>query len=209
MIRLPEKTIELTFCSQVSFLSNHMMIWFGLTQKQEAKLGFDACTELNGKLFIYQFKASNLTVNGLKRFSLPHNQLIALQSVCGIEKGLVYYVFPMVGNLSELTQYPDIINHSWLMDVAEIPQLSFPTTNKGSHRANGIHYVDISHSVATIHSKPQKVTLHKASDIAKGISEREGLMPLFQGKFEKFDKLRKRIGRKAYGTVFVGVWGQA
>ena len=41
-MRLSEKTFELNFCSQFAQLWGHYNIkWFGLTQRQEAKAGFD------------------------------------------------------------------------------------------------------------------------------------------------------------------------
>jgi hypothetical protein len=76
MPRLSEKTLELTICSQISFYAGHPMTWFGLTQREEARAGFDACTTLNGRLFVFQFKASNITTNrGARRFTAPHNQM--------------------------------------------------------------------------------------------------------------------------------------
>lgn len=203
MIRLSEKTIEINFCSQLSYLVHNRIIWFGLTQRQEARLGFDVCTKLNGKLFIFQFKASNLIVNGLRRFYAPHNQMMALRSLCGVKNRLVYYVFPMIGNSTELTQNPDIINHSWVLDVSDVPSLPFPTTSRGTRRSKGIHYVDVSPPTAIIHSEPKKLPLYKANEVVKELLEKEGLMPLFEGRFEKFDEILKMIGRKAYGAILL------
>ena len=74
-MRLSEKTIELTFCSQYGRSCGFDMIWFGLTQKQEARAGFDACTRLGGRLILLQFKASNYVLrNGYRRFIFKHNQ---------------------------------------------------------------------------------------------------------------------------------------
>lgn len=42
LVRLLEKTFELNFCNQFERAIGKEILWFGLTQKQEAKLGFDA-----------------------------------------------------------------------------------------------------------------------------------------------------------------------
>src|SRR5208337_5079867 len=101
---LSEKTIELTFCSQFSAqLGLRNMIWFGLTQAQEKRLGFDACTRLNGRLLILQFKASNKIVHPQRfvrprrRFMLPHTQLERLQNLAASFPRMVYYIFPNIG----------------------------------------------------------------------------------------------------------------
>ena len=54
-MRISEKTIELNFCAQATFLCGLGLKWFGLTQRQEAKAGFDACGKLGGRLLILQF----------------------------------------------------------------------------------------------------------------------------------------------------------
>jgi len=150
MPRLSEKTLELTICSQISFFSGQLMTWFGLTQQQEAHAGFDACTAIHGRLFVFQFKASSVdTAAGARRFHAPHGQLTALQTLCGGTHGVVFYVFPLVGNTAELTAHPDVINYTWLVDVADIPPLPPPTTRAGNLRASGSHYVDVSPPVAT------------------------------------------------------------
>ena len=45
-MRIAEKTIELNFCAQLTARCRGLL-WFGLTQKQEAAAGFDACTRLH------------------------------------------------------------------------------------------------------------------------------------------------------------------
>jgi hypothetical protein len=119
MPRLSEKTIELTICSQISFYSGHLMTWFGLTQREEARAGFDACTALNGRLFIFQFKASNQIVrSGARRFIAPHIQMQKLQGICQGIRGVVYYVFPLIGNTDELVASPNVLDQTYVLDVA-------------------------------------------------------------------------------------------
>jgi hypothetical protein len=55
-MRISEKTVELNFCSQFTRLFNGGIIWFGLTQRQEAQAGFDACTKVGGLLFSFSSK---------------------------------------------------------------------------------------------------------------------------------------------------------
>jgi hypothetical protein len=80
-MRLSEKTLEINLCAQLSQVLGGV-IWFGLTQRQEAQAGFDVCTRLGGRLLILQFKASSYDVPGGRRFVLKHDQLLALQVRC-------------------------------------------------------------------------------------------------------------------------------
>ena len=43
--RLSEKTLELNFASQLNHRCGGTLLWFGLTQKQEAECGFDIATK--------------------------------------------------------------------------------------------------------------------------------------------------------------------
>ena len=82
-MKLSEKTLELNICAQVSkhVGTKQQIFWFGLTQKQEAKAGFDACTKLGGRLLVFQFKASNRLLKSKERvFLAPHDQLAALRN---------------------------------------------------------------------------------------------------------------------------------
>jgi len=58
-MRLAEQTIELNFCAQAQELLGQRTFWFGLTQRQEARAGFDVASRIGGRLLILQFKASN------------------------------------------------------------------------------------------------------------------------------------------------------
>ena len=68
-MRVSEKTIELNFCAQFAARYGEPVLWFGLTQKQEARLGFDAWTRMGGRLLVFQFKASNDTLSSGRRRS--------------------------------------------------------------------------------------------------------------------------------------------
>ncbi len=165
-MRLSEKTIELTFCHQFSSLLPHNAVWFGLTQRQERIAGFDACTRLNGRLLILQFKASSkVLTNGSRRFLAPHHQMEALRRRCKTERG-IFYVFPLIGRTSELSINSFILAHCWFLDLSILPfKIPQPFANNGSLRRNGLHYIDVVPGWAEIHSKTVGVKLINSKEI--------------------------------------------
>jgi hypothetical protein len=152
--RLSEKTLELNFCSQAHSACPSRVVWFGLTQRQEAALGFDAAMELGGRLLIFQFKASTrLLQSGARQFQAPHEQMENLRRRTGSAMRSVFYVFPMLGELAELRAVRgDVLGNSWLLDVTDIPRLARPRRHDGALRLSGNHYVDVDPPQATIHS---------------------------------------------------------
>lgn len=177
-MRLSEKTIELNLCAQLRVAFGGNIFWFGLTQKQEARAGFDACTRLGGRLFLFQFKASNWTIrSGDRRFLCPHDQLDALRTRVGMVMRSVFYVFPLCGTTREAQRAGgDLLPTTWLLDVAALASLPPPTTSKGALRKNGKHYVDVSPGRAIIHSDPVKASLENAGDyFRKGMPGGDGL----------------------------------
>lgn len=52
MSRLSEKTIEINYCSQLSGVFGGQLLFFGLTQLQEARMGFDAMTSVGGVMLL-------------------------------------------------------------------------------------------------------------------------------------------------------------
>ncbi len=155
-MRLSEKTIELTFCSQFSVqLGLRNIIWFGLTQAQERRFGFDACIQLNGRLLILQFKASNIIVHPRRfrrprrRFVLPHNQLERLQNLAGAFPRMVYYALPNIGTTLELLRNRDIISQTFGLQVSRLPN-PFPIPTNRTQ----IHYAYIDPPAYEIKSKP-------------------------------------------------------
>ena len=201
-MRLSEKTLELTFCSQLSLRSGRLMTWFGLTQREEARAGFDACTSVNGVALFFQFKASNrITSNGSRRFIAPHQQMSALRNLSGAGLGPVYYVFPMIGNTHELSQSPDVLSKTWLLDAAGIPNLSWPTTRAGNPRKSGWHYVDVYPPIATIHSQPEDVSVIQATELAASASNMRRIESGNFAAWDEFDEIRKRLGRHTYMAI--------
>lgn len=137
-MKLSEKTLELNICAQ---FSAHLkgaanVFWFGLTQKQEAKAGFDACVKLHGRLLIFQFKASNklLKHTGDRKFLASHSQLCALHSRAKRAARSVFYALPLVGNTAEMKKNPDLLSQTWLLDAGGLGHLGAPTKADGSLR---------------------------------------------------------------------------
>lgn len=168
-MRLSEKTLELNICAQMSGLLKHHwnLFWFGLTQKQEAKAGFDACTKFGGQLLIFQFKASNHVLrSGKRKFLLPHYQFNALKKISESLARSVFYAFPLVGNTLDVKKNPDLLSQTWLLDLTTVRYLDPPTSASGSLRMNECHNVYVSPGIAEIHSDTVQARLINASKLA-------------------------------------------
>lgn len=175
------------------------MTWFGLTQRQEAQAGFDACTALNGRIFFFQFKASNhVTAKGFRQFRALHNQMIALKRLSRGIQGVVFYVFPLVGNTDEIALDPDVLRVTWLLDVAKIPALAPPVTRTGSPRRSGLHYVNVFPPLAGIHSESTDVELIQGTQLASTLSDSKGISSERLPGPEEFSAIQPQLGRKAY-----------
>ncbi|MCX5794883.1 MAG: hypothetical protein NTY77_05265 [Elusimicrobia bacterium] len=177
-MRLSEKTIELNLCAQIRAAVGRELFWFGLTQKQEARAGFDACTRLSGKLLLLQFKASDWSLKGGKRrFLCDHDQLVALSARVRAIQRSVFYVFPLVGTTQDLCKVGgNLLSSTWLLDVACLPMVPAPTTRAGGLRKSRQHYVDVTPGKAVIHSDSIEVKLVNAKTfVGEGISGSDGL----------------------------------
>jgi hypothetical protein len=204
-MRVAEKTIELNFCAQAASLFSSPIVWFGLTQEQEAKLGFDACTKAGGRLFIFQFKASNrILKSGARRFFASHAQMTTLQMQCKAKRS-VFYAFPGVGTTAELMKSPDLLSSSWLLDVDSLPRpMPAPTKADGTLRKSGAHYVDVGLGLGTIHSEPTHVRLISPRDaLAQQMDGEPGVLPTFQGDFGRFWASRRMYTRNAAAMVLL------
>lgn len=184
-MRISEKTLELTFCHQIGshLLFPHLVlfptpwpwrldiIWFGLTQRQEARLGFDLATRVGGRILLLQFKASNKVLrNGRRRFFAPHVQMQNLRNLCRGQRA-IYYVLPNIGVSSDLATNPCILPQSWFLDVQSLPQpLPQATTNslRGAPHArkSGNHYIDldVANHQAIIHSEPFRRAIKRGDE---------------------------------------------
>jgi hypothetical protein len=205
-MRLSEKTIEINICSQLNALFKGQIIWFGLTQRQEAKAGFDACAKFRGRLILFQFKASNKNTRVGRQFYTSHTQLQNLVTRAGKYTRSVFYVFPLIGTTRELKKYNgNIASNSWALDVSSLPNpFPPPYTRSGRTRRNGIHYIDVKPPNAIIHSEPVEKHMLKLSDfIAEGAPDAEGIYDMFQGDFNNFYDFTRMLGRHAVAALLL------
>lgn len=199
-MRISEKTLELSFCSQlVQYLGLVDSIWFGLTQRQERELGFDACSRINGRLVIFQFKASNKIIyqhtrHRQRRFTIPHRQLESLQKLANNFRRCVYYVFPDIGNTLELSRDRNLVSQTWLMDVSRIP---YPFPAPINRVANHYAYIDPPH--CELRSKPSEIELINVKEFG------EELLEIGENAEEIVSWLKKEKfifqGMRAYGLL--------
>lgn len=214
-MRISEKTIELTFCYQIGshvlFLhdlqcARFHIVWFGLTQRQEARLGFDMATRLGGRILVLQFKASNQVLkNGQRRFHASHVQMKNLRRLARKPRA-IYYVLPDIGGTPDLTQNPCMLDRTWFLDVSLIPDPVPPPTVSGPRATNvprksGDHYIDLDarSSVATLHSDPWRVPLMNGSQwIQEVLSKRKQDIGLDPG------ALKDEFPLKYLGTGIIG-----
>jgi hypothetical protein len=219
--RLSEKTLELNFASQLNHRCGGSLLWFGLTQKQEAECGFDIATKIGTSLFIVQMKASSHVLkNSLARnFKVPHDQLQQLRAIKvggrPLPKRSVFYAFPVIGTVHELNANPDIVANTWLCDVADCSSVGAPTKASGERRKDGCHYVHVSVGMPPIpagvsgfaewHSDPVKVAAIHASSFADELNRRDAgralLSVMNEGNFADFWRLSESFYRKAFGIV--------
>ncbi|MDL4864229.1 hypothetical protein NPJ88_017985 [Halomonas elongata] len=202
-MRLSEKTLELNICAQISsFLRGTAKpFWFGLTQKQEAVAGFDACAKLNGRLLVFQFKASNNVLkNGDRKFLAPHYQMSALSRVAGSAARSVFYAFPLIGNTLELKSNPNLLSQTWLLDVKQLSHLGPPTKSDGTWRKNGCHNVYVRKGSATVHSEPLETDLISMHEfVTAGFPGLDGFQWRFDGNAEAFWEFCSLLGPGARG----------
>jgi len=190
--RIAEKTIELTACAQLGYLLRKRMVWFGLTQAQERENAYDAATNLGGRAFYIQFKASTKVLKtgnykGSRLFQCQHEQMDILVRRFTSLPNACFYFFPNLGTLSDLQSFNgDLISNSYLIDVSDIPNPVPPTGRQSDH-----HYVylDAETPSATITSDPFKVRrVIKASDLLRIANDESG-----QGLPKSSDLLRLAV----------------
>jgi len=204
-MRLSEKTIELNFCAQVTASAPTPVLWFGLTQKQEAAAGFDAAVRMGGRLLLFQFKASDHVLKSRdRRFHLSHHQLAALQKRAAKRPRSVFYAFPLIGNTVELSKAASLLTQVGLLDVATLPLINPPTTRAGTPRKNQVHYADVRRWTVTIYSDPVESRLESAIEFAAGgfleadgLALRDGRV----GEFDDFWNFRRSIGGTAAAAI--------
>ncbi len=205
-MRISEKTIEINFCAQFDPGGGRRPFWFGLTQEQEKRAGFDVMSRVAGRFFVLQFKASaHVLRTGERRFHAPHHQLLALQDRCRATRDVVY-VLPEFGTSTELRRIRfDLVDHCWLLNVADIPSIPDPTRQDGAPRKDGKHYLDLDPTSGwvTIRSDPVPVRAFRAEDRralpALSFDTGEPSPRLQFESFRDFSIFAKSIGSKAMG----------
>jgi hypothetical protein len=197
-VRVAEKTVELNFCKGFPLVVGHDLLWFGLTQKQEAKAGFDACAKSGSTLMLFQFKASRVVLkNGSRRFLAEHDQMQILRDQVKMNRR-VYYVLPVIGTTAEICGGLCFSHCSRYLDVSQLPGIIPPPLAKGvkppAVRKNNCHYIDMAWTLNTaiVHSDPFEVNLLSAEDFA-GASE---------GPDESRGESRKSGHQRQPGEVF-------
>jgi len=158
--RIAEKSIELTTCAQLGTSVGKRMVWFGLTQAQERKYGYDAATNLGGRAFILQFKASRTITKrgvykGQRLFQCQHDQMKELISSFGKTPNSCFYLLPGIGTFSEMQAVKgDLISNAYLVDISKIPEKVISQKNPPKkHRM----YLDTAKPSVTIRSEPHVV----------------------------------------------------
>jgi hypothetical protein len=201
-MRVPEKTIELNVCSQLNVRAAGRLLWFGLTQEQEARAGFDACARTGSSMLILQFKASNQIVGGARRFQAPHAQMQTLRNLARADRR-IYYVLPTVGTTHDIQTNADLLAQSWLLDVSLLPPtIPAPTTRSGAARRSGVHYVDLIPPSVTIHSEPFAVKVLQASQLDLDFARLDlGESALDTQDGRDFRALRSALRRKAVAAI--------
>lgn len=204
-MKLSEKTLELNLCAQASrhVGSKNRLLWFGLTQKQEARAGFDACTKLGGRLLIFQFKASNRILKSKDRvFLVPHDQLIALRTRAGSHRRSIFYAFPLVGSTSEFKANPDLLPQTWLVNITSLSAVGAPTKADGSPRRNNCHNVYVKPGKAIFHSDPVEVNaIDFETFVRQGFPGADGMNLDFHERFESFWELAREFSQGARALV--------
>jgi hypothetical protein len=203
-VRLSEKTLELNICAQTygALLGRWSVFWFGLTQKQEARAGFDACTRLNGRLLILQFKASrHILKSGDRRFHVPHSQVQSLVRLNGARHRSVFFAFPLVGTTPEIAKNPDLLSRTWLVDAKDVVTLPPPTKAGKTLRRSGHHYVDVRAGRAVFHSDPFPTpTLDMRTFFTEGMRGADGIAHA-PAVFGDFWELARHTDRGTAGLV--------
>lgn len=208
-MRLSEKTLELNICAQASGLlaPRQQLFWFGLTQRQEARAGFDACTKLGGRLLIFQFKASNRVLrSGERVFLAPHDQMSALRARVRSSVRSVFYGFPLIGTTRELSLKPNLLAQTWLLDVAGLPPtIPEPTVIGGSAlRRNRCHNIYVTPGNAKICSDPINTDVLSMAEVVQSqFPGADGIGWHFEDNFERFWEFTRPLSRGARGLV---VW---
>jgi hypothetical protein len=206
--RLSEKTLELSILAQLAErLGLPNVLWWGLTQGEEARWGFDAANEIGGEIFFFQFKRSNDLIprrNPIsRRFQLPHEQMANLVELERIYRGAVYYVLPHIGTWREFQENPDLVSQTWALGVSQLDGLP------RSHRKDGSHQAVMAPPRCEIHSEVVRAKVESLETLANSIRSKTKerprkplpLQPASKARRGMPSALANLLGRGLYGLV--------
>ena len=205
--RLSEKTLEINFVREAgAYLPSGF--WFGLTQMQEAQLGYDVAVASAGTTYFFQVKASATIRRSGRQFTLDHAQMQRLRDIVAIDRR-VFYVFPDLGTIPELNAAGwTMLSTTYLLDVTDLPAaIPAATKRDGSPRKAKFHYATLSGAPwpsLSIHSEPFTVQLRASAvvltedvRIRTRIVTEHGPDPIL----DTFWDIRANLGRGAYALV--------
>jgi hypothetical protein len=174
-MRISEKSIELNVPKELAAILGPSF-WFGLTQEQEARSGYDAWVRTKGGLLmILQYKVYSRRLKrppraGVASFSLDHKQMTDLAKQTRGDRS-VFYVLPSIGETGELVKAGSLLLPStYALDVTLIPSgLAPPSKTDGTSRRSGLHHLDLydtaSPPVAVLHSEPTELPITSLRDV--------------------------------------------
>jgi hypothetical protein len=205
--RLSEKSLEINFVREAGAYLRRGF-WFGLTQKQEAQLGYDVAVATAGTVYLFQMKASATLRRRGRQFTFDHAQMQRLRDLVAVDRR-VFYVLPDLGTIAELEAARwEMLPRTHFLDVTDLPP-SIPAATKrdGNLRKAQIHYGTMSGGpwpTLSIHSEEFNVELRASAVVlsedipirARSLNVRGG-DPIL----ETFWDLRAHMGRGAYVLV--------
>jgi len=158
-LRLSEKTIELNFCAEFAHICGQHGLdlrWFGLTQKQEARLAFDAAAKMQGRIIYFQFKAMVDSDFNICKFNAPHEQMQRLRRYAD-KRNNIFYVLPNIGTTFEFLPPISITKNCRYLQVHNLPNpIPLPIGKRGKVLKNKVHLVEMNRKTydLIIHSEP-------------------------------------------------------
>lgn len=172
-MRFNEKTFEINYCAQASALwaTQYRTVWWGLTQRQERQYGFDAATMVGSRYVIFQFKMLKRTEveaqNNELHYQAEHFQMVDLRRRA-TRPGAVFYVLPTIETMADMLRNSDMINQSWLLDVAQLPrtiQQPQGVYNKSNRKGVPPHRIHLTPPTGVVHSEPIDVKVQGFKDV--------------------------------------------
>ncbi|MFA8656298.1 hypothetical protein ACULL3_00570 [Xanthomonas arboricola pv. corylina] len=183
---LSEKTLEINICSQ---LAEHILgkyglrvFWYGLTQAEEAKRGYDTSFKLGALQVVFQFKApkslltrtsyvrtSKVPMNaGAYVYDVPHAQMQTLLGHVALNPQIGgFYCFPTVFNVPPSNF---MLDKALLVGLGGLIGLPPSSRSHGDHRAY-VYPAGAGVGTAWFCSDPLKLSASNIVDVVNGLIE--------------------------------------